>query len=115
MKAMTLNTPDAIVHRACLPHTWSLSHGRASRMIAIGRLTNASMLPKRWMLPLTWFVPIAQFVFGNATTSSRPTDHRISAIDPPDRHLVSPLWTSAARIAREPKARSSTATSKTGR
>lgn len=67
------------------------------------------------MLPLTWFVPIAQFVFGNTTTSSRPTDHRIRAIDPPDRHLVSPLWTSAARIAREPNASSSTATSKTGR
>lgn len=67
------------------------------------------------MLPLSWFVPIAQFVLGNATTSDRPTDHRISAIDPPDRHLASPLWTSEARIAMEPAASSSTATSKTGR
>ncbi len=84
-------------------------------MTAIGRLTKAIMLPNRWMLPLISLVPIAQFVFGNATTSSNPTDHRINAIDPPERHLASPLWTSATRIAREPAARSSTATSKTGR
>lgn len=115
MNAMTLRTPDAIVHLACRPHTWSFSHGRASRMIAIGRLTNASMLPNRWMLPLSWLVPNAQFVLGNTTTSSRPTDHRIRAIEPADRHLVSPLWTSAVRIATEPAASSSTATSKTGR
>ena len=115
MNAMTLNTPDAIVHRACLPHTWSLSHGRASRMTAIGRLTNAIMLPNRWMLPLSWLVPMAQFVFGNATTSARPTDHRMSAMEPPERHLVSPLWTSAVRIPMEPAASSSTATSNTGR
>lgn len=115
MNAMTLNTPDAIVHRACLPQTWSLSHGLASRMTAIGRLTNATMLPNRWMLPLSWFVPSAQFVFGNATTSSNPADHAISAIEPPDRQLVSPLWTSAVRMAIEPAASSSTATSNTGR
>ena len=47
MKATTLSTPDAIVSLACFPHTWSLSHGRASRITAIGRLTNASMLPNR--------------------------------------------------------------------
>ena len=115
MNATTLNKPDAIVHLACLPHTWSRSHGRASRMMAIGRLTNAIMLPNRWMLPLSSLVPIAQFVFGNATTSNRPTDHRVSAIEPADRHRVSPLWTSAARIASEPRASSSTAASKTGR
>ena len=100
---------------ACLPHTWSLSHGRASRITAIGRLTNASMLPNRWMLPLSWLVPMAQFVLGNATTSSRPIDQRISAIEPAERHLASPLWTSAARIARDPAASSSTAVSKTAR
>ncbi|MCP2198140.1 hypothetical protein LX90_001814 [Lentzea flava] len=115
MNATTLATPDAKVNFACRPHTWCFSQGRASRITAIGRLTNAIMLPNRWMLPLSWFVPIAQFVLGNATTSSNPTDQRISAIDPPDRHLASPLWTSAARIAREPTASNSTATSKTGR
>lgn len=115
MKATTLNRPDAIVHLACRPHTWSFSHGRASAMIATGRLTNASMLPNRWMLPLTSLVPMAQLVFGNATTSSRPTDHRTSAIEPADRHLASPLCTRATRMAREPAASSSTATSKTGR
>ncbi len=115
MNATTLNKPDTIVHLACRPHTWSLNHGRASRMTAIGRLTNASMLPNRWMLPLTSLVPIAQFVFGNATTSSRPTDHSTSAIEPDERHLATPLWTSAVRIASEPNARSSTAVSKTGR
>ncbi|SFQ98163.1 hypothetical protein SAMN04488564_101578 [Lentzea waywayandensis] len=47
MNATTLNKPDAMVHFACLPHTWSRSHGRASRMTAIGRLTNAIMLPNR--------------------------------------------------------------------
>lgn len=115
MNATTLNTPDNIVHRACLPHTWSFSHGRASRITAIGRLTNAIMLPNRWMLPLSSLVPIAQFVLGNATTSSRPTDHSVSAIAPPERHRVRPLCTSAARIASEPRASSSTAMSKTGR
>lgn len=115
MNAMTLSTPDAIVNFACFPHTWSFSHGRASAITAIGRLTNAIMLPNRWMLPLSWLVPIAQFVLGNTTTSSSPIDHRISAIDPVDRHLANPLCTSATRIAMEPAASSSTATSKTGR
>jgi len=115
VNAMTLSSPEAIVHRACLPHTWSFNHGRASRMIAIGRLTNASMLPNRWMLPLTSLVPIAQLVLGNTTTSSSPSDQRLSAIEPPDRHLVSPLWTSAVRMPIDPAASSSTATSKTGR
>lgn len=115
MNATTLTRPDAIVHFACLPHTWSLSHGRASAMTAIGRLTNASMLPNRWMLPLISLVPIAQFVFGNATTRNRPMDHRLSAIEPADRHLVSSLWTSAVRIASEPTASDTTAMSKTGR
>ena len=35
--------------------------------------------------------------------------------EPADRHLASPLWTRATRMAREPAASSSTATSKTGR
>lgn len=73
------------------------------------------MLPNRWMLPLSWLVPIAQFVLGNTTTRNSPTDHRVNAIEPPDRHLVSPLWTSAVRIASEPTASSTTATSNTGR
>lgn len=47
MNAMTLSTPDAIVNFACFPHTWSFSHGRASAITAIGRLTNAIMLPNR--------------------------------------------------------------------
>lgn len=115
MNATTLNKPDAIVHLACRPHTWSFSHGRASAMIAIGRLTNATMLPNRWMLPLTSLVPIAQFVLGNATTRNRPADQRTSAIAPVDRHFATPLWTSTPRIASEPTARSTTATSNTGR
>lgn len=115
MNATTLNKPDNIVHFACLPHTWSLSHGRASRMTAIGRLTNASMLPNRWMLPLSSLVPIAQFVFGNTTTRNSPTDQSASAIEPPDRHLASPLCTSTPRIASDPAASSTTETSKTGR
>lgn len=115
MNATTLSRPDAIVHLACRPHTWCLSHGRASAMIAIGRLTNATMLPNRWMLPLTSLVPIAQFVLGNTTTRNRPTDQRTSAIAPVDRHLVTPLWTSTPRIASEPTASSTTATSNTGR
>lgn len=115
MNATTLNKPDAIVHRACFPHTWSRSHGRASRMTAIGRLTNASMLPNRWMLPLSSLVPMAQFVFGNATTRNRPADHSASAMEPPDHHLVSPLCASTPRIASDPTASSTTATSKTGR
>lgn len=73
------------------------------------------MLPNRWMLPLTALVPSAQFVLGNATTSSRPADHSMSATEPPDRHFVSPLWTSVNRMATEPRASSSTATSNTGR
>lgn len=115
MNATTLNRPDAIVSFACFPHTWSRSHGRASMITAIGRLTNAIMLPNRWMLPLTALVPIAQFVLGNTTTRNRPNDHSINAIEPADRHLASPLWTSAVRIASEPTASSSTATSNTGR
>lgn len=115
MNATTLTTPDTIVHLACRPHTLSFSHGRASAMMAIGRLTNASMLPNRWMLPLISLVPIAQFVFGNTTTRNRPADHRTSASEPVDTHLVSPLWTSAVRIASEPTASSTTAMSKTGR
>lgn len=115
MNATTLNKPDAIVHLACRPHTWCRSHGRASAMIAIGRLTNATMLPNRWMLPLSSLVPSAQFVFGNATTRNRPADHRASAIDPADRHFASPLWISTPRIASDPTASSSTATSNTGR
>ncbi|MDT7786151.1 MAG: hypothetical protein QOF58_4570 [Pseudonocardiales bacterium] len=67
------------------------------------------------MPPLSALVPSAQFVLGNATTSSKPADHSISAIEPADRHLVSPLWTSAARMAAEPIASSTTAVSKTGR
>jgi len=115
MNATTLNKPDAIVHLACRPHTRSFIHGRASAMMAIGRLTNATMLPNRWMLPLSSLVPIAQFVLGNATTRNRPADHRVSAIAPVDRHLVSPLCTSTARIASEPTASSTTAMSNTGR
>ena len=115
MNATMLNNPDAIAHLACRPHTWSFSHGLASAMIAIGRLTNASMLPNRWMLPLTSLVPIAQFVLGNTTTRNRPTDHRLNAIAPVDRHLVRPLCTSTWRIASDPAASSTTATSKTGR
>lgn len=67
------------------------------------------------MLPLSSLVPMAQFVLGNATTRNRPADHRVSAIEPPDRHLVSPLWTSTARIASEPTASDTTAMSKTVR
>ncbi|MDT7786150.1 MAG: hypothetical protein QOF58_4569 [Pseudonocardiales bacterium] len=47
MNATTLATPDAIVSFACFPQTWSLSHGLASSITAIGRLTNAIMLPNR--------------------------------------------------------------------
>lgn len=67
------------------------------------------------MLPLSSLVPIAQFVFGNATTRNSPADHRASAIEPPDHHLVSPLCASTPRIASDPAASNSTATSKTGR
>lgn len=115
MNATTLNKPDAIVHLACRPHTRSFNHGRASAMIAIGRLTNATMLPNRWMLPLSSLVPIAQFVLGNATTRNNPADHRTSAIEPTDRHFARPWWTSTPRIASDPAASSTTATSKTGR
>lgn len=45
--ATTLTTPAAIVTLACLPQTVSPSHGRASRITATGRLTNAIMLPNR--------------------------------------------------------------------
>lgn len=47
MNATMLATPDPRVNFACRPHTRSFNHGRASRITATGRLTNAIMLPNR--------------------------------------------------------------------